>query len=177
MVRCADCGYLAMRIPQTRKILEMEMAFRETGRFPEKFGSLPVCFVGEIEFPTTPWIEMAKEERICEQFCQHISGISPEGHRDMQFGLELSKLDERRRKDDQDREDRRRKEDLAWQEKVRKEDREWKAEQERKAEMRWDKEHGLQKWQLLIVGILGTLVIAAATIIGAMIQAGFFKKN
>jgi hypothetical protein len=52
----------------------------------------------------------------------------------------------------------------------------WQALQEEKADKRWQKEHGLQRFSLLVVGILGTVILAASQIIAALIQTGYFNK-
>ena len=76
-------------------------------------------------------------------------------------------LEEQRKRDLEQRES-----DRQWQEDRRKEDLDWREKQERQAEDRWNREHKLQRRDLLWVGMFGTLVLATVQILGALIQSG-----
>jgi hypothetical protein len=52
------------------------------------------------------------------------------------------------------------------------EQREWQSGQDEKAERRFRMQIGQGRWQILIVGVLATIALAAAQIIGSLIQAG-----
>jgi len=57
--------------------------------------------------------------------------------------------------------------DRKWREEQRREDLRWREEQEEKAEKR-------HRWDLIILGVVATLIICIATIVAAYIERGCF---
>ena len=61
MVKCADCGFLALREWETRSLVDAETTFRETGReapvargaLHKRFEDQPLCFVRAIDMDQT----------------------------------------------------------------------------------------------------------------------------
>jgi hypothetical protein len=190
-VRCADCGYLAVKNYHTRELIEAEAAIRQTGRQPGSiclpgtpdlvYDLTPICFAlaydlrtecgrpGNPEQLAEAFLRVIREPRLCTYITKWRQGFSPKEHMEMQI------LEQQKRHAEEQRQ-----RDLAWQEERRKEDRdnrrqdlEWQAKQAQLAEKRWNKEHSLQQRGFLFVGlglgITGILVLAAAQIIAALI--------
>jgi hypothetical protein len=92
-------------------------------------------------------MRVIQAERPCDAFTQWHQGFSPKEHSEMQLTEELRKWEQEQRQRDRQ-----------WQEDRRKEDLEWQARQAKETEYRWNKEHKLQRRQLVVVGIVGTLI-------------------
>jgi len=108
MVRCADCGFLAVQNYTTRALEEVELGIREEGSNPDMLSSMlqraagheplartmykmpPVCFVraadirGECNKVSGTMPHMVKsviwQERKCTSFVQWLPGCSPKEH-------------------------------------------------------------------------------------------------
>jgi hypothetical protein len=98
--------------------------------------------------------------------------------------IEMQKLHDDQRKADLVRQQEQREKDITRQEqrlrdaeRQRKEDLEWQAEQNRKTEERWRSETKSQQYSLIVIGVIGASIIAAAQIVGSLIQAGWFKER
>jgi hypothetical protein len=184
MVRCADCGLLCFKDDETRTFGHVDAESRKTGRMPlyksgdDKpvyFQHMPYCFALAADLleectakgvspPVSPMhgktnlvLEVIEVDRDCASFVKWRSGSSPKEHRDMQ------QIQEQRERD------------LAWQEQRRREDLEWQSRQASLAEERWEREHRLQRNQLVIVGIVGTVILAVSQIVAALIQVYWSK--
>ena len=187
MVRCADCGLLCYKNQATRTFEHVDAEARKTAQFPTyklgggniRFRYDPYCLVlacdlakelkartppsdagGNFQSPIEAVLEVIGEQRECSSWVKWRPGFSPKEHMEMQL------LDEQRKWEQEQRE-----RDRRWQEEMRKEDLKWKVDQEKLAEARWIKEHRLQRHQLVIVGIVGTLILAIAQIVSAILSA------
>ncbi len=178
-VRCADCGFLCTRNESTKEIREVEQESRETG-IGSISGINDVSFEMDLEvrcfavaFNLPAELESAEgdrrarqviyKERPCGSFTKWRPGFTPKEHANMTIVDEIRKAESEQRERDR-----------TWQEDRRREDLEWREKQEVKAEARWAKEHHTQRSQLIIVGIVGTVVLALAQIVGSLIQAGIW---
>jgi flagellar motility protein MotE (MotC chaperone) len=194
-VKCAECGFLSMRGEKTLE--EVELRFRSGVGSPDLE---PLCFVLAFNLgdelrnaknalppsnsPTTGArteksmkddrdanLGVITKDRPCLSFVKWVQGFSPKEHKEMVFHIELQKMQQEQREKDIAREEQR----LRDAERQRKEDLEWRAEQDRKTEERWRSENKLQKYSLIIIGIIGTVILAGAQIVGSLIQVGWFK--
>ena len=178
-VKCNDCGLLAIRNHEKRAWEEVDSVIRLSGRPPNfsTFDQCPACLIGmaslHSEAKDLGIKEFAKavvavlnHPRDCAGFVAWQQSFTPKAHREMQHI-------EEQRKRDQEQRDR----DRAWQEDRRKVDLAWQASQEDKAENRWQREHGLQRSQLVFVGIFGTIILAITQLIGSCIQANASKEQ
>lgn len=190
-VRCRDCGLLCSRDKYTGMLGEVSEEERASGAFRDSGD--PICLALQANLADEAaalkrgrknlnTLDVITLDRHCGEFFAWKPGFTPKEHKEMLFQLELKKMqDEQRAKDlarEEQRireEERRHREDLAWREKQAAAEDLRRAEQERKTEERWRSENALQKYSLIIVGILGTIILAAAQIIGSLIQAGWFK--
>jgi len=124
MVKCAECGFLAVRNPTTGGLEEAGGGFREKGSIPiaEPYGGRPhpqheqrpLCFVrchnlgNEIKsaFGTGKnevgcVMQVIHEERECgESFTEWQLGSTPKEHREMMDRQEWRDWQERQRKED-----------------------------------------------------------------------------
>ena len=82
----------------------------------------------------------------------------------------LLKMQLKREQEEREWRDAQRREDLRRAEQQRKDDLEWKSRQEAKASQQFF-------WQLIIVGVVATLVIAGSTLLGAWIQAKATRES
>lgn len=166
MVRCADCGYLAVRKLATREICEAELRLRKSWDMPAHgnyslYDAFPLCFVlapelekGLIAGGKENVLRMIQREHNCEAFTPWMNGHTPKEHQEMIRELEHRKWQEKQEEKMRDWQASQRREDLARQETIRTGDRLWQAQQ--KALDR--------KWQFGFVilaaalGIIGTVV-------------------
>jgi len=84
----------------------------------------------------------------------------------MEIIREQQKLNQAQRENDRAWQEDRRREDRQ----NRKEDLEWQAQRATLGQKQWAREHRLQKHQLLIVGIVGTIVLAVTQIVAALLS-------
>lgn len=162
MVRCADCGFLAMRNAETRVLCETEGGFRKTGNHPRMltarfnvYEEVPICFKDARDFKEigVVWGATDAEQRVaalnlehdCKQWEDWRQGLSPKEHQEM---LDRQKL-------------------IEWQADREDKDRQWRDDQ-RKSDHRW------RALELLIIGVIGVLMAGAFTILGAFIERGSF---
>jgi hypothetical protein len=104
VAKCAECGFLAVRHSETRKLEEAEKAFRERGTIPivgmgrpyQRHESMPLCFMGSYDLrdecnkrakkgnPNQKTIlEVIQEERQCGSFTKWQLGFTPKEHKEM----------------------------------------------------------------------------------------------
>ena len=105
VVRCRDCGFLAMRNVETRKLEEAEETLRNTGQIPaqhrmKRHESLPVCFMAAVNLRAEATgedpvhvLEIVNRERQCAAFTNWNVGYTPKEHREM-----LDRGEERRQR-------------------------------------------------------------------------------
>lgn len=162
-VRCADCGYLALRAYPSRKLDEADGEFRQTGSVPVNAGHQvhthdhPICFrqaydlKAETPEPTSATrLACIKKERHCERFTVWQQGLGPREHFEMMLSEKL--LEEQRMRDESQRQ---------W------ERERFALEQQRdEAQRKWRREDRWSALAMLIVaataGILGCLATLIA---------------
>ena len=107
MVKCAECGFLALRDKTTGLLLEVNDDYRVSGRVPEyikaykEYHNYPICFT--MAHDLMPEVEQAAgkqfidqsddwgkyvlvvitKERDCLGFTKYQQGFTPKEHRDM----------------------------------------------------------------------------------------------
>ena len=96
-VKCADCGFLAVRHRDTRELTDAEEPLRTTGEIPADHRGLiyvewPICFIRRIDFRKelndnsgTPHRKrVLNEERECDNgFTPWQQGLTPKEHQEM----------------------------------------------------------------------------------------------
>ena len=105
MVKCADCGYLALREWESRALVETEQHYREIGTDPPRTGmdkhkryeDWPLCFAmawplreeiqgerQEIGGPEVASVlRVIHKERECSKYVDWQQGFTPREHREM----------------------------------------------------------------------------------------------
>ncbi len=178
MVKCADCGFLAVRSKVDYSLGEAAADFRENGAVAIGVDSKgmnqhplheirPLCFarafnlgeeiqtqVGTGKNDLQSVLHVIKHDRNCNVFTKWQSGFSPKEHQEI--------LD---RKQQSDFQLKRGREDKEWRDEQRQKDLKWREEQDKKAESR-------HRLDLIVLGIIVTLIIAAVTILAAFIERG-----
>ncbi len=175
MVKCSECGFLAVRNVETRELEEAESVYREFGVSPlmgkmeghptDRHSTIPLCIRGYqgLQHEITEALasdsrvsQVVHKDRDCELYTEWLLGFSPKEHLEM--------LD--------------RKWTLEFQAEQRRLDRDWQEAQGIKAENRHTEQlsllRGIHKRELIFLGIGVTLAIAIVTVIGAVIEAGWF---
>lgn len=128
MVKCANCGFLALRKFEVEGLLEADANYRETGeRKPVEapHWNVPICFMraadlrGEREHPPRMGVVIYEEdpykgwpsegeqnlavitqERVCDSFTEWQQGFTPKEHREIMDRREWREWQERQRRDD-----------------------------------------------------------------------------
>lgn len=166
MVRCADCGFLALRRRESQQLLGAEMPYREHGVLPEavdadfqdEFESTPYCFVmaQPIHKEREDRKGIIQRDRSCDSWVQWQQGFSPKEHREMLEEQRRRQLEDEVRKSAYEREDRR------------------DAEMRKREDERDERLHELQKRlhnrQLLIIGGFVTLALVVGSLGAAIIE-------
>lgn len=178
MVRCVECGYIAVRNVDSNCLDEAGNDFREKGLVAlgrehgrnqyQLHERQPVCFVqcydlrAEIrqafvtgKDETGCVLQVISMERECNGFTKWQQGFAPKEHREM--------LDRRWMLDFQSR---RENEDREWREKQRNEDLAWREIQEKKA----DNRHSTELW---IIGGVVTVALILGSILAAIVERGY----
>jgi hypothetical protein len=163
MVKCAECGYLASRNYESRKLEETESGTRNGAAIVISLSTgmpiyePPICFMQVIDLryeyennapQITPVIQQSRE---CNEFIEWKQGSTPKEHREMMDRQWMQKY-----QDERDEKDRK------WREEQRRLDLEWREKQESEA-------RGRHRWDLIVTGIIATILISAATIGAALI--------
>lgn len=165
MFKCSECGYLAVRARTSRELREAEGEYRKRGLRIAISEHIPICFAQVRDFREeiikekgasnldsvniTPFIS---KEIYCDCFIKWLQGLTPKEHREM--------LDRQWQLDYQAK---REKEDKEWREEQRRLDLQWREDQDRKSGKR-------HRWDLVIIGIVATLLICASTMVAALIE-------
>jgi len=181
MVKCSECGFLAVRRKDTIELEEVEFESRQSGDMRPRYHYVPICFTlvanfgeeveklekspeyatrcdehGDAIWPQ--WYDLVGgalvKERECPSFTRWHQGFTPKEHQEMLDRQWLLDFQAKREQEDRD-----------WREHERIEDLEWREKQEQKAE-------GRHRTDLIIIGIVATLLICAVTIIAAFIERG-----
>ena len=154
MIKCADCGFLAVRNLRTRQLEEAEKEYRdrayisltgEEGKLHPRLESLPLCFVASYdlqdeirnkspkkEVDSRNIIAVVNADRDCDKSTKWLLGFTPKEHQDI--------LD--------------RQEILKWQ---------------------IDREKADKKWrliELIVLGLISVFIAGGFTILGAFIARG-----
>lgn len=133
-VRCADCGFLALRKRDTRELVEMEGPIRKTGEMPNEWApggtkvqaiyeNQPICFVSACDLPDERrkiselnrhqsidqnTVAVVEDKRLCEGFVPWHQGRTPKEH--LEMILESDRLKWQTEREEADRRDRRERE-------------------------------------------------------------------
>ncbi|MCE9565881.1 MAG: hypothetical protein K8U57_27985 [Planctomycetes bacterium] len=144
-VRCADCGYLAIRDRQTRELVEVEVGLRKKWELPTlpgagfyQYEDFPICLqhksslrIEKASYRHEEVIDLLQQERDCDGFMEWQHGFSPKEHQEMQLAQELQRQQLAQREQERDWQDRRDTEQRRWQDQLAAEQREWQARQNR----------------------------------------------
>jgi len=176
--KCVDCAFLSAKNLDSRNLDEVEGEFRRTGNPPLHLlggreiyypihKGYPICFVQKYNLPDlfektsgqepNKFLAIINEGRECDLFTEWKQGFTPKEHQEM--------IDRQRRLEFEACKDA--------------EDKKWREGQEEKADQRHQDQikllKGIHRREMWIVGGAVTLVIIIVTIIGAAIEAGWFK--
>lgn len=163
MVKCSECGFLAVRNTKTRTLVEAEFDYRQTGEQPKApleyvsrkfYSDYPSCFVLAVQLKceigeschSSKICQAIKLDRDCEKFTPWLQGFSPKEHKEMLHEKQL--LEWKANREDADR---------VWQEKQTKKDQTWREGQSQKADRRF---------------IIGLICAFLTGLIAAMISSG-----
>jgi hypothetical protein len=171
-VKCADCGFLTGRNPESAEYVEVDRHPRESGVTAGVLQRInfPVCLLGandlQRDLSNQPGqaeskvrvLAVLNRERACDEFCKWRPGFTPRGHVEMvQTALLKQEIEERRLADER-RAEERRKADEERAEQRRREDRAWQVGQE-------DKRYWRGVYQALFVGVFTVTLGAVITIL------------
>ena len=176
MVKCTDCGLLAVRNTKTRELEETESEFRERHKIPasevhrnfQRHLEMPLCLAGvnllddsKAKMPKNNpgWqqvITAMQRERLCEYWTKWRIGFTPKEHIEMIDRKMMLEYQERR--EDADRKFRKDIED--------------KAEERHKVQMQTLRS-GL-RWEIIVFGLIVTLVLVISQVASAFIERGSF---
>lgn len=120
-VRCADCGFIAVRDRTSRELVEVEAGLRVKWELPTlpnssylRYEDFPVCLKGmvslRIDAPSYNREEVAAlvgQERECDAFIEWCRGFSPKEHQEMQLAQELQRQQQAMREQERDWQERR----------------------------------------------------------------------
>jgi hypothetical protein len=155
VVRCADCGFLGVRIHKTREIVDADALMRETGHNPgESINSADrildehvLCFVRAADLAKETGrpdeasrSSVIQRERECQRFTPWIQGLTPKEH------VEL-KIEEDRQ---------------LWQTQRELDDQIWREKQEDKAEKRHREALSAARNMSLVSALIGFIAALAA---------------
>ena len=163
MVKCSDCGYLAMRVEASREIVEADEPVRKDGKPQTSLGlyPYPLCFETKIDVEQETKnlpdsisgrdkqvLEILNIERVCDRFIAYQLGFSPRERYDMQMLEEQRKFQEERL--DADRQFRKQQDG---------DTRDWQARQSAKTFTK----------QVIIFGVIVTLALIVSQIFAAFV--------
>ncbi len=114
MVKCADCGFLAVRHHSERYLAEVEGNIREGGEWPvQRGGGIPIyerrplCFamseqigVPKDDYSPLDFKEHIHEKKDCKEFTEWQQGFTPKEHREMLDRQEFRDWQEKQSKSD-----------------------------------------------------------------------------
>lgn len=154
MVKCAECGFLALRNRVSRELVEVEGPLRQSANAPmprtpteprELYERTPLCFARARQLQDEvsnddrhELLRVFQRDRDCPSFTTWQQGFTPKEHRDMLDRQWLLEREERRDK----------------------EQRQWQTRQ--------------RIIDLVVLGLIATLVAGGFTVLGAFIERGSF---
>lgn len=169
MVKCVDCGYLAVRNLHNRTLAEAESLMRQRGESPPHPGDSrwkfyetgPVCFVLACDLPREAgnaddkgkFLDVIGRERECNRHTPWQQGFTPREHKEMLDEKEERKWraeEERRNKEYRDKKD---ENDRKYREETDKENAAWRLRQETESRRQ-------SRSQLWIAGVAIAIVTA-----------------
>ena len=160
IVKCAECGFLAMRHEHNRGLVEAERITRVDGFVPEKLNveKMPLCFLMLIDFRAhiagaadEQRRDALNAERECADFTPWRQGFSPKEHQEMLDRQWM--LDFQTRREDADR---------TWRQECDDRNREWQENQAAIA----DKRHTQSLWIAMIAAAIGAVATLLAVKVG-----------
>ena len=166
MVKCCNCGFLAVRNTGNNDLVEVPTHWRRDGQIPDRFDATPICL--KKAFPLNEemrgtehqnrsrvnlFVEVINKDRECLEFYEWRQGHSPKEHREMQQADQLRDWQRRVELEDRAYRDEQRQRDLDREEKQRKEDRDYRDRQD--AAMR------RQFWLTFTIGMILIPLVAA----------------
>jgi len=177
MVKCADCGFLALRDSATGQFVEANDEMRETGRPHQQLdvSLYPMCFKRVINVQQLAMdlpdsitgrdvrvLAVIQEKRECCDFAEWQPDFNPREHQE--------KID---REEERKFQDARLKEDREWRELQDEKSRAWQVQQEERSK-EWQEQQakGRLRWEVVIFGILVTLALLGGQILQAFVARG-----
>lgn len=116
------------------------------------------------------FLSVITKERDCDKFQPWQVGVSPKELKEMLHAQQLREWQEKVRREEMDWREQQRKEDDARHEQWRKEDLEWKLREERESRRQF-------RWNLIVMGLIVTLFMAAVQVLGSLIQSGVWPHR
>lgn len=199
-VRCADCGYLAVRENVTWTLWEAEQEFRDdlqspsnisglANAQPRSFGGAPLCFVGETDFAIEPGgteqdkkarrLALLSKDRSCDSFIEWKRGFTPKEHMEMNLLLEQRKWQRDTAREDQKWRAQQADQERQWRERQAEKERQWRQEDidrerdDRKEDMAMAKQAlATNVRTALLAAFLGFLGALAAVALSYLLRAG-----
>lgn len=147
-VRCANCGFLAVKRRIERTLCEVEGVIRDGGEWPcvaskqhGVYEDVPICYVQASplseEMNGKRFLDVIGRDRECPAFTPWQQGLSPKEHADMLHNERMEAIAEGRKRADEERAEQRRGAD-----------REWQASQEQtRAERDRERDETARAWQ------------------------------
>lgn len=172
-VRCADCGFLALRKKEDRTICEAETEIRRTGQFPVSYGatsavyeSNPLCYAAAAqlseEVQGKTFLTVIQRERECPAFTVWRHGATPREHADRLHAERTELIAEERKRADEERAEARRREDREHQQRRDEDQKGWQAEQA-KATRDWQQSENRKTRRLMVLAAVASI---AGTLLG-----------
>lgn len=204
MVRCSDCGYLAIRLFSERILVEVELQMREEWRQPplgsgstqNRYDTPPICFAAEPTFvaelkaqrnqsDSEAYGELVCKERQCNKFIPWVQGFTPKEHRGMDYLTQQLTLHQEWQERQQERQERKDEEEREWRkqesERLRESEakeykrREADAIENRKLLLDQDKRRESEFGDTVFwMVVVASLITASAAIIGSLIEYGWY---
>lgn len=180
MVKCVNCGFLALRRSWTHELVEAAGPYRDEGQLPSdpqnrSFYScervpirterrrdfkqrLLLDGIGQDEVTQRHVVDALSEDYACDHHTQWHASFTPKEHREM---LDRQwQLDFQAKREDADR---------VWREGQVAKDEKWREQESGKAERR-------HRWDLIITAGIVTVVLVLAQIGGSLIQAAATRE-
>jgi len=109
LVKCADCGFLAVRKKVTRELVDAESTTREIGALDgERYDPYPICFVREIGIQREVGGNLTADrikavlllERDCKSSTKWQQGLTPKEHYEMIANTRVAEIQAQQARDD-----------------------------------------------------------------------------
>ncbi len=178
VVKCVDCGFLAVRHRESRELCSAELDYREHGRIPnlqpssgtgyQMYEEAPLCFQRIVAFRTSECsspearVAVLQEERgDCEGFTVWQQGFTPKEHREMLDRMWMAEREDSRDAVLRASEDRR------YRQMVEREDR-----RDENTQRLQERLHNRELWFL---GVAVTVALVGGSIIAAIIEGAISR--